>query len=95
MHTRVRGATRALPPLWHSIRQGCPSRGCPAVARPPLGIPQPTLASAVLHRTVRGRAGSVLLGNGQLSRLTSEKKIISLLYFSLYGVPAGSASAGI
>lgn len=62
---------------------------------PPPGIPQPTLASAVLRRAVRGRAGSVLLRNGQLSRLAGEKKIISFPYFSLYGVPARSASAGI
>lgn len=59
------------------------------------GIPQPMLASSVLCCVVRGRAGSTLLRNGQLSRLAGEKKIISLRYFSLYSVPAWSVSAGI
>lgn len=94
MHPSVRGAEWVLLPPWHPSEQGWLVWGVPLCPGPP-GIPQPTLASAVLHHAVRGRAGSTLLRNGQLSRLAGEKKIISLPYFSLYGVPAWSASAGI
>lgn len=94
MHPRMRGAVWVPSHLWHPGEQGCPAREvllCPG----PSSIPQPTLASAVLHRAVRGRAGSALLRNGQLSRLAGKKKIVSLPYFSLHSVPAWSASAGI
>ena len=82
MDPRARGASRVLQPLWHPSEQGVQHGGPCCVLCPP-GIPQPMLASAVLCRAVCGRAGSVLLRNGQLSRLSGEKKIISLPYFSL------------
>lgn len=94
VHPRTRGAAWVLSHPWHPSEQGCPARGVLLCSGPP-SIPQPTLACAVLHCAVRGRAGSVLLRNGQLSRLAGEKKIISLPYFSLHSVPARSASAGI
>lgn len=83
------------PPAW---------MGPPIVPRPP----RPMLAPAVLRRAVRGRAGKALPRSGQLSKLSGEKKIISLPYFfpvrrpsvscelrDLKGLSPGAASPGL
>lgn len=67
-------------------------KGPPAQTGPPVAPrpPRPMLAPAVLRRAVRGRAGKALPGSGQLSKLSGEKKIISLPYFFPVRRPSAS-----